>query len=731
MQIKNKIKSVVVSSVMAVGAIAAPLSSALTPSLSAGAAGAGDDYAKLLQYSLYFYDANMCGDQVEEAGKLSWRSDCHTSDSVTGGFHDAGDHVKFGLPAGYSAAVLDWGYYEFSDSYDSSGQTAHLKDITDYFAKFFRDSTTLSGNSVSNFVYQIGDGNADHAEWCAPEVQSSASRKTYSTSSGASDIAAAYSAALAAHYVNFGNAEDLKYAKALFEFSTKYNQCAKDGASDFYNSFDYYDDQAFAAGWLYLATNDSTYKTFLNTFMNSSNKGSSGLSGCQWGVYSTLSWNNVSMGAAILQAEITKSSSDWNKVTTYIDNHGGTSSSYYFETKWGSARYNTAQQFAAILASKYGAKDYYSWSKGQMDYILGNKSVGSASATCFVVGLTDNSAKYAHHRAASGYSSFDEMGKNSQYSSNGHVLVGALVGGPLDANGTYNDTVQDYEANEVTLDYNAALVGAAAGLYSKYNTGSAVDPSTIPGVKGGSTPITTTTTTSGGDTTATTTSPDKTTTTTTTTAPVQTDKRVVEVSVPSGATELSFQLKGADEVEAVINTNGGKISGAFDYSDTSGQYMQFGTFDTTSDTITADVAGIQAQNDTVTLHIWWSENGATISKVNLIYHEAVTTTTTKKTTTTTTTTTTSTTTTSSNTTENDILYGDANCDGKVDISDAVMILQALSNKDKYGVTGSDPTHITEQGMKNADCNKSRDGVTTSDALAVQKYVIGLVNFPLD
>ena len=161
------------------------------------------------------------------------------------------------------------------------------------------------------------------------------------------------------------------------------------------------------------------------------------------------------------------------------------------------------------------------------------------------------------------------MGKNSQYSSNGHVLVGALVGGPLDANGTYNDTVQDYEANEVTLDYNAALVGAAAGLYSKYNTGSAVDPSTIPGVKGGSTPITTTTTTSGGDTTATTTSPDKTTTTTTTTAPVQTDKRVVEVSVPSGATELSFQLKGADEVEAVINTNGGKISGSFDYSDTS------------------------------------------------------------------------------------------------------------------------------------------------------------------
>ena len=61
-----------------------------------------------------------------------------------------------------------------------------------------------------------------------------------------------------------------------------------------------------------------------------------------------------------------------------------------------------------------------------------------------------------------------------------------------------------------------------------------------------------------------------------------------------------------------------------------------------------------------------------------------------------------------------------------------MILQALSNKDKYGVTGSDPSHITEQGMINADCNKVRDGVTTLDALTVQRYVVNLVeSLPID
>ena len=67
-----------------------------------------DNYAKLLQYSMYFYDGNMCGDDVDSASAFDWRGDCHTGDEVVGGFHDAGDHVKFGLPAGYTASTLGW-----------------------------------------------------------------------------------------------------------------------------------------------------------------------------------------------------------------------------------------------------------------------------------------------------------------------------------------------------------------------------------------------------------------------------------------------------------------------------------------------------------------------------------------------------------------------------------------------------------------------------------------------
>ena len=400
------------------------LSGLTTLGSMAASAASYDNYAKLLQYSMYFYDGNMCGSDVDTASQFSWRGSCHGSDEVDGGFHDAGDHVKFGLPAGYTASTLGWGYYEFKDSYDALGQTAHLQALTNRFCDFFKASTKLSGDTVTSFCYQVGVGQADHDVWCSPESQNDQSLRTaYWTSDDASDIAAEYAAALAVNYINFGNAEDLKYAKALYNYSIKTNKANCPEAANFYNSYDYYDDQAWAAGWLYLATNDSTYSSFLDKFMNDTNAGKSGQSGCKWGVYSTMCWNNVSLGAAILQSEITGNAMDWAKVTTYLNGKCTSESTYYCESDWGSARYNTALQMAALATTKYSAKsgmDYSSWCKAQMGMILGNnpKNVN------FVVGMDSNSAKYPHHRAASGYQSFDEMKGKTDYSSNGHTLVG-------------------------------------------------------------------------------------------------------------------------------------------------------------------------------------------------------------------------------------------------------------------------------------------------------------------
>ena len=72
------------------------------------------------------------------------------------------------------------------------------------------------------------------------------------------------------------------------------------------------------------------------------------------------------------------------------------------------------------------------------------------------------------------------------------------------------------------------------------------------------------------------------------------------------------------------------------------------------------------------------------------------------------------------------LCGDANNDGQINLADTVMIMQALVNPDVYGINGSDKSHITAQGWANADCAGNKDGVTNLDALAIQKYMLGLI-----
>lgn len=74
-----------------------------------------------------------------------------------------------------------------------------------------------------------------------------------------------------------------------------------------------------------------------------------------------------------------------------------------------------------------------------------------------------------------------------------------------------------------------------------------------------------------------------------------------------------------------------------------------------------------------------------------------------------------------------ILYGDANLDSNVDVSDAVLVMQSMANPDKYGERGNDPGHLTEQGRKNADVSGNGDGITSKDALAIQKFKLGLIS----
>ena len=73
------------------------------------------------------------------------------------------------------------------------------------------------------------------------------------------------------------------------------------------------------------------------------------------------------------------------------------------------------------------------------------------------------------------------------------------------------------------------------------------------------------------------------------------------------------------------------------------------------------------------------------------------------------------------------IWGDANCDGIVDLADCVLIMQSIANPNTYGLGGSSPNAITALGMLQADVDKSVVGVTGNDALKIQKYLLRLIN----
>ena len=168
---------------------------------------------------------------------------------------------------------------------------------------------------------------------------------------------------------------------------------------------------------------------------------------------------------------------DWETVGDTLSDLISTNSyktpqGFYYFTDWGSNRYNCNTQIIGLIYDKYNnTTEYTSWAKTQMDYILGDND----NNTCYVVGYSENSVKYPHHCASSG---FDDFPNDNDTTPQKNVLVGALVGG-VGENDNHRDTTDDYQFNEVTIDYNAGFSGALAGLYLAYGENDTIDSSII------------------------------------------------------------------------------------------------------------------------------------------------------------------------------------------------------------------------------------------------------------
>ncbi|XP_070574024.1 endoglucanase E-4-like [Ptychodera flava] len=425
------------------------------------------DYAKAMQLANLFYEIQRSG-RLPTVRNIPWRYDSALYDmsehgeDLTGGYYDAGDHLKFSLTIAFAMGLLSWGYIEFPDAYESHGMTDKLMTTirwgTDYLMKCHTEK--------DEFIYQVGNAGLDHGYWGRPEDMTM-ERPAYFITSNAgeegTEPTVGSAAALAAAAVAFKDHDPvysitmIAHARELYDLGNKYR--ANYQNNGYYKSSAYGDELCYSAVWLYKATGEERYlddaKQHYEEF---------GLAGRGY----SFSWGDARPACQLLLYLETGDISYYEHFTSFLDKWlpgGGipyTEKGLVFRESWGSLRYAGGVSFLALVAANEGirANAYRRFARSQIGYILGD------TGRSFLIGFGKNYPQRPHHRSSScpeppelcTYAALRNPGPNP------HICYGAMVGGPTDLKDTYDDDRQNYYENEVTLDYNAGLLSSLAGL---------------------------------------------------------------------------------------------------------------------------------------------------------------------------------------------------------------------------------------------------------------------------
>lgn len=433
------------------------------------------DYGDVLGKGILFYEAQRSGNQ--QSARVPFRKPATLNDGadvgmdLSGGWYDAGDHVKFGLPMAYSATMLAFSLYESPGAYAESGERdamlENLRFVNDYFLNAY-DPGKGDGTEDDRLAIQVGDGHADHGFWGPPEAipEGMARPTTLATANQpATEVAAGTAAAMASASLVFRGEDDtyadrlLNAAKQLYTFADAHrgNDIYKQVAQDFYNSFSGFEDElGWGAAWLYAASGDETYREKANAQLQKTGV----LSG--W----AHSWDDVSAGTALLMQKLAPTAERETALRAHFATFLPGGSVTYTEgglawlAPWGSLRYTSTEAFLAMVFARQVSEQAYAdelreFGIRQLNYILGDNPRSSS----YVVGVGNNPPQNPHHRAA--HDSPDFSIGNPVI--NTHVLVGAMVGGPETADDFgWQDDRNNYTTSEVSTDYNAGFVGALA-----------------------------------------------------------------------------------------------------------------------------------------------------------------------------------------------------------------------------------------------------------------------------
>ncbi|WVZ64858.1 hypothetical protein U9M48_014320 [Paspalum notatum var. saurae] len=481
------------------------------------------DYGAALSKSLLYFEAQRSG-RLPHGQRVAWRGHSGLTDGLqqgvdlVGGYYDAGDHVKFGLPMAFTVTMLAWGAIDFADDVRAAGEWGHaleaIKWGTDYFVKAHTEP----------FVYwaEVGDGDTDHYCWQRPEDMTT-SRQAYriDKDNPGSDLAGETAAALAAASIVFRRSNPhyahllLHHAQQLFEFGDRhrgaYDSSIAEVRSYYASVSGYRDELLWAALWLHRATGRADYLRY------AADKAEE-FGGVGWAM-TEFSWDVKYAGVQVLAAKLLlegdpeaqrhravleqyKAKAEHYLCACLGRNAGGGNGTGNVERspggmlyvrQWNNLQYVSSAAFLLTAYSSYlssasasgggGAtllrcpagppaapSDLLALARSQADYILGRNPLRLS----YMVGYGRRYPVRVHHRGASivahkansrfigcmqGFDDWFGRGR-----ANPNVLAGAIVGGP-NCRDEFRDDRGNYMQTEACTYNTAPMVGVFARLH--------------------------------------------------------------------------------------------------------------------------------------------------------------------------------------------------------------------------------------------------------------------------
>ncbi len=419
-----------------------------------------------------FYTATGSG---TDAGKYPHWHDGGTT-PLDGGWYDAGDFMKFGLPLGFSIYCLLKGYdvfpeatsYDDLNSWSAIGTKDNIPDIlneakvgTDYLIKAVISSTQI--------VQTVGNGPTDHG--AMTESGYGNSTRTYSSRPvsycAGADVPGLYAAALALMSILYKPydatyaATCLQKAQAAYTFASgKSTVCTEQSdpatGSPYYSSTTYKDKLACAAIELYRATGTASYLTAAKTYLAAlvPNYDVMGYAHCEdlaaFELYRSGDSTSKNAALGLINADINLEISRVVKAGTPFV--GGATVN---TTNWGTARTVGNSAFTAALAyTLSGDMTLRNYALSQIQWIAGLSPYNRSWITQYGTNYPQN----PHSR--------------NDINLRPVRLTGGVVSGPTSDNCTgtdkstcswsFSDNNGVYKNTECALDYGCGAIGAVA-----------------------------------------------------------------------------------------------------------------------------------------------------------------------------------------------------------------------------------------------------------------------------